>query len=499
MPGRFTLSRQTIVPLIVACGLFMENLDSTVVATALPAIARTLGEDPLRLNLAITSYLLSLAVFIPLSGWLADRFGARTVFSSAIVIFTFGSICCGFSQSLAQLVAGRIVEGLGGAMMVPVGRLVLMRTIPKAELVNAMTYLTVPALIGPIMGPPVGGFIVTYSSWRWIFFINLPIGLLGVFLARRFIPDAREDSTRPLDARGFALVALALAGLVFSFETVGRDLLPNDAVVALLVMGLGCSVLYAAHARRTPNRILDLSLVQYVTFRANVIGGTLFRTGIGALPFLLPMMFQLGFGLTAFSSGLLTFTATAGAMLMKMTAAPIIRTFGFRKVLIGNALISGAFLFGYALFRPSTPHAVIIATLLLGGFFRSLQFTALHTVAYAEIPQPQLSQATTLASMAQQLAQSFGVGLGALILHLTVWWSGGEALSYQHFAVAFIGVGCVSMLSLPFFWALPPNAGEEISGRKPAAAPPAAAAAAASGEPAPLAPRTEIPQDRRRA
>src|SRR5258708_52214 len=477
MPIRLSLSRQTIVPLIVACGLCMENRDSTVVATALPSIARTLGENPLRLNLAITSYLLSLAVFIPLSGWLADRFGPRTVFSSAILVFTTGSICCGLSPSLAQLVAGRIVEGLGGAMMVPVGRLVLMRTVPKAELVNAMTYLTVPALIGPIMGPPLGGFLVTYSSWRWHFFINIPIGILGGFLARRFIPDAREDSARPLDARGFALVALGLVGLMFGFETIGRGLLPNDLVVALLVMGAVCTGLYVVHARRTPHRILDLSLVQYVTFRANVIGGTLFRTGIGALPFLLPMMFQLGFGLTAFSSGLLTFTATAGAMLMKVTAAPIIRRFGLRNVLIGNALISGAFLFSYALFTPSTPHAVIIATLLMGGFFRSLQFTALHTVAYAEIPPPQLSQATTLASMAQQLAQSFGVGLGALILHLTVWWTGSEELSARHFALPFIGVGCASILSLPVFWKLPADAGEEIGGRRSGTggvAPPAA-------------------------
>ena len=491
MPLRLSLPRQTIVPLIVACGLFMENLDSTVVATALPAIARSLHEDPLRLNLAITSYLLSLAVFIPLSGWVADRVGARTVFGSAIVVFTLGSIGCGFSESLAQLVATRMLQGIGGAMMVPVGRLVLMRTVPKAELVSAMTYLTVPALIGPIMGPPLGGFIVTYSSWRWIFFINIPMGILGVWLARRFIPDAREETARPLDIRGFALVALALAGLVFGFETIGRGLLPAPVVAALLVTGVACTVLYTLHARRTPHRIVDLSLLQYVTFRANVVGGTLFRTGIGALPFLLPMMFQLGFGLTAFSSGLLTFTATAGAMLMKMTAAPIIRTFGFRNVLIGNALISGAFLYGYALFRPSTPHAVIIATLLLGGFFRSLQFTSLHTVAYAEVPQPQLSQATTLVSMAQQLAQSFGVGLGALILHVTVWWSGVDQLSPGHFSIAFIGVGCVSMLSLPFFWALPPNAGEDISGHR------RSASAAAKLAAAPLASPAKIPQDRR--
>ena len=469
MPFRPSLPRQTVVPLIVACGLFMENLDSTVVATALPAIARTLHEDPLRLNLAITSYLLSLAVFIPLSGWLADRIGARTVFGSAIVVFTLGSIGCGFSESLGQLVATRILQGIGGAMMVPVGRLVLMRTIPKAELVNAMTYLTVPALIGPIMGPPVGGFIVTYSSWRWIFFINVPIGILGVLLTRRFIPNLVEENRRPLDARGFLLIGLGLAGLMFGFETIGRDLLPNQAVAGLLAVGAICTALYVLHARRTPNRILDLSLFQYVTFRANTIGGTLFRTGIGALPFLLPMMFQLAFGLTAFSSGLLTFTATAGAMFMKMTAARIIRLFGFRRVLIGNALISTAFILSYALFRPSTAHSLIIATLLTGGFFRSLQFTSLQTIAYAEVAPAQLSQATTLVSVAQQLAQSFGVGLGAMLLHLMVWWRGGVELTPAHFSFAFLGVGLVSLTSLPFFVALPADAGAEISGRQVAA------------------------------
>jgi EmrB/QacA subfamily drug resistance transporter len=472
MPLRLSLPRQTIVPLIVACGLFMENLDSTVVATALPAIARTLHEDPLRLNLAITSYLLSLAVFIPLSGWLADRIGARTVFGSAIVVFTLGSIGCGFSESLGQLVATRMLQGLGGAMMVPVGRLVLMRTIPKAELVNAMTYLTVPALIGPVMGPPVGGFIVTYSSWRWIFFINIPIGILGVLLTRRFIPDLTEEVRRPLDGRGFALTALGLAGLMFGFETIGRDLLPNQAVAGLLAIGAICTALYALHARRTPNPILDLSLFKYVTFRANTMGGTLFRTGIGALPFLLPMMFQLAFGLTAFSSGLLTFTSTAGAMFMKMTAARIIRAFGFRRVLIGNAVISTAFILSYALFKPSTPHALIIATLLAGGFFRSLQFTSLQTIAYAEVAPAQMSQATTMVSVAQQLALSFGVGLGAMLLHLTVWWSGGAELSPAHFSFAFLGVGLVSLASLPLFIALPADAGAEISGRRAVAASP---------------------------
>src|SRR5579863_1074125 len=226
-----------LVPLIVACALFMQNLDSTVIATALPAIARSFGEDPLRLNLAITSYLLSLAVFIPLSGWMADRFGARSVFRMAIVVFTVGSACCGFAQSLPELVAARILQGMGGAMMVPVGRLVMLRTVPKSELVRAMSYLTVPALVGPVLGPPLGGFIVTYSSWRWIFFINLPIGLLGIVLATLFIDDVRETTLWPLDWRGFLLAGLGLSGLMFGFETAGRGVLPATLVAVLLAVG----------------------------------------------------------------------------------------------------------------------------------------------------------------------------------------------------------------------------------------------------------------------
>ncbi len=466
MPLRLLPTRQFVIPLIVASGLFMENLDSTVIATALPSIAHSLDEDPLRLNLAITSYLLSLAVFIPLSGWLADRFGARTVFSSAILVFTAGSIACGMSHSLGELVAARILQGIGGAMMVPVGRLVLLRTIPKDQLVNAMTYLTVPALLGPVMGPPVGGFIVTYYSWRWIFFINIPMGILGLLLTQRFIANTREDNPRPFDSRGFVLVGLGLAGLMFGFETLGRDLLPREIVGALLVIGVIGIALYVIHARRTPNRILDLGLFQYVTFRATTVGGTLFRVGIGALPFLLPLMFQLGFGLTAFSSGLLTFTSAAGAMFMKMSAAPIIRAFGFRRVLIANTFIATSFIFSYALFKPDTPHALVIAALLAGGFFRSLQFTSLQTIAYAEILPTQMSQATTMVSVAQQLALSLGVGCGAMFLHLTLWWTGG-ALSAGSFAPAFVGVALLSVMSLPFFLALPLNAGEEISGRGP--------------------------------
>ena len=328
-----------LVPMIVACALFMENMDATVIATALPTIARDFGESPLRLNLAISAYLLSLAIFIPLSGWLADRFGARTVFCAAIVVFTLGSVGCSLVGTLPQLVIARIVQGMGGAMMVPVGRLVVLRMIPKSELVSAMAYLTVPALIGPVIGPPLGGFIVTFASWRWIFLINIPIGVLGFALATKYIENRREVREEPLDAKGFAIVSLGLAATMFAFENVGRGVLPPAILAALIAGGGSLLILYARHAGSHAAPILDLALLRVQTFRASVAGAFVFRMGIGALPFLVPMMLQVGFGLTPFASGMITFAGAAGALTMKLAAAPILHRLGFRRVLLVNTLI----------------------------------------------------------------------------------------------------------------------------------------------------------------
>ena len=457
------MNRVYLVPLIVACALFMENLDSTVLATSLPAIARSLDVNPLALNLAITSYLLSLAVFIPISGWVADRFGARQVFRLAIAVFVLGSIACGLSQSLWGLVAARIFQGAGGAMMIPVGRLVILRSVPKNQLVQALAYLTVPALLGPILGPPLGGFITTYLDWRWIFWINLPIGILGIYLATRFIPDLKEENVPRLDIRGFFLSALALAGLVFGFEALGRSLLPQWAMAALLGGGLLAALLYLLHARRAAAPLLDLGLLKLPTFRASVVGGFFFRMGIGALPFLLPLMLQLAFGYSALESGLTTFVAAIGAMTMKIASAPILRRLGFKFVLIGNAIISGIFLAAIGLFMPDTPHVLMIAVLLIGGFFRSLQFTALNAIAYAQVERPRMSAATSLSSMLQQL--SLSVGVGALTLHYTLQSAGRALPAPGDFAVAFGIVGIAAALSALCFLRLPHDAGSEISGR----------------------------------
>ena len=460
------MTKERLIPLIVAAALFMENMDSTVIATSLPAIAADIGTSPLTLKLAITSYLLSLAVFIPASGWTADRFGARAVFSTAIGVFMIGSIGCALSQSVTHFVIARIIQGIGGAMMTPVGRLVLLRSIDKSALVNAMAWVTVPALIGPVIGPPLGGFITTYFSWHWIFLINIPIGCLGIFLALRYIDPIRSENPERFDLTGLLLAGVGLAGLAFGLSVAGLNLLPWWIVVALIGVGSIAMTLYVFHARRTASPVLDFSLLRLATLRASVIGGFLFRLGIGALPFLLPLLMQVGFGLSPFQSGLVTFASAVGAMGMKTLAARIIRTFGFRNVMTINAVVSSVFLAACGLFTVTTPLLLIMIILVVGGFFRSLQFTAINTVAYAEVEPGQMSRATTLVSVNQQLAISAGVAVGAFCVESTMLWRGMTELSAADFGPAFYVVAVFAAVSSWFFWQMPDDAGHEISGRK---------------------------------
>jgi EmrB/QacA subfamily drug resistance transporter len=460
------MNKERLIPLIVATALFMENMDSTVIATSLPAIAADIGTSPLTLKLAITSYLLSLAVFIPASGWTADRFGARLVFSLAIGVFMVGSIGCALSSSVTDFVLARIVQGMGGAMMTPVGRLVLLRTIDKSALVNAMAWVTVPALIGPVIGPPLGGFITTYFSWHWIFLINIPIGLLGIFMAMRYIDPIRSDDPERFDLYGLVLAGIGLAGIAFGLSVAGLNLLPWTIVIALIAIGSISMTLYVIHARRTASPVLDFSLLRLSTMRASIIGGFMFRLGIGALPFLLPLLMQVGFGLSPFQSGLVTFSSAVGAMGMKTLAARIIRTFGFRNMMTINAVVSSVFLAACALFTVTTPLLLIMIILVVGGFFRSLQFTAINTVAYAEVEPGQMSRATTLVSVNQQLAISAGVAIGAFSVESTLLVRHVSELDATVFAPAFLVVSVISAASAWFFWQMPDDAGHEISGRK---------------------------------
>ena len=454
-----------LVPAIIGSALMMQTLNATVLSNALPTMARALHEDPLRLNLAITMYMLANAVFLPVSGWAADRFGAKRVFLVAMVLYAFSSAACGLANSLMDLVVARILQGAAGAMMVPVGRLVLLRTTPKAELVGAMSVLTMPALLGPVIGPPLGGFIVTFFDWRWIFYINLPIAAVGVALVARFVPDVAEHETPPIDWTGLLLTGFGMAALIFGFETLGRGILPAGVVWGLFLGGGACLGLYWRHARGNAHAILDLSLFRIQTFTASVVGGGFMRLAMGATPFMLALLLQIGFGMSPFQAGLLTFISAAGALVMKTAAPPILRRFGFRSVLIVNAVITGVLFMAYGLFKPETPHWVIMIVLLVGGFFRSLQFTSLNGLAYADIDQTQMSRASTLSAMTQQLVQSVGIGLAAMLLHMFMVMQGETTLTAGSISPAFLIVGALTFFSLAFFIRLPKTAGDELNSR----------------------------------
>ena len=458
------LNRSLITALIVASSLIMENLDGTVIATSLPLIAADLGTSPLSLKLAMTSYMLALAIFIPASGWVADRFGARNVFRAALVVFIFGSILSGLSQSLEQLVAARIIQGIGGSMMTPVGRLIVLRSVPREQMIEAFTWLTFPAMIGPMLGPPLGGFITTYSSWRLIFFINVPIAILGVILATRFIPDVREEYPGVFDFKGFLLTALGFTGVVFGFSLAGGHFIAAGPNIALILAGLFFLWLYVRHARTHPNPLLDLTLFRLDTFRRAIIGGTIFRLCMGAVPFLLPLMLQLGFGLSPFHSGMLTFVSSFGALFMKAASAWVLRTFGFRTTVLVNGFICAGTFAVNALFTPATPHAILLVIFGVGGFFRSLQFTALNGLVFADVEMSRMSKATGINATGLQIAGSGGIALGATIVELTQLSRGETGLNADVFGPTFLFLGVLMLFSLLIFWRLPPEAGEGLAG-----------------------------------
>ena len=458
-------SVKTFLPWVVATALFMEQLDSTIVNTAVPSMAASLQVTPLSLKAVVSSYILALAVCIPMSGWMADRFGTRRVFMVAVGIFTLASVLCGLSVNVPMLVAMRVLQGIGAAMMMPVGRLAIIRTFPKSELLRAMNFVIIPALIGPLLGPTVGGLIVHWMSWREIFFVNVPVGLLALYMIHKHMPDYRGDAPRPLDVVGLVLFGAGAALLSWLLEVFGEHRLDVTSAGVLLLLALSLLAAYVWHALHFAHPLLRLELFQVRTFRVSVVGGFITRLGIGGLPFLLPLLYQLGMGLPAWQSGLLVMPTALAAMGMKLISVRVLRRFGYRRVLITNTVMIGSTIGLYSLVGQSTPLAAIVLLSLSLGFFNSLQFSSMNSMAYADIESKDSSMASTMASSLQQLSMSFGLACGSMI---TAWYLGDLPQTERIFVTdalhhAFLTLGGLTILSSLSFWTLRANDGESVS------------------------------------
>jgi len=455
--------------LLVAGAFFMEFLDGTVIATALPDMAKSFGVQAVDLNIGISAYLITLAVLIPASGWIADRFGARKVFTLALAIFTLASVLCGLATSVDQFVAMRVLQGMGGALMVPVGRLAVLRTTPKHLLITAIATLTWPALVAPIIGPPLGGFITSYANWRWIFFINVPLGLIAIVPALRIIPDISEETRRPFDTPGFIATSVAMVSLVCAMEMMGAQQVNTTLTLALVATGVVTLIYALRHFRRARWPMIRLDALQVPTFRVTMYGGSLFRASISAVPFLLPLLFQVGFGMDAFHSGLLVLAVFVGNLTIKPATTPLLRGLGFKKLLLINGALNVLALLACAFLTPQTPVWVIMLVLYLGGVFRSIQFTAISTLAFADVPSPQMSYANTLFSTATQLAVGLGITLGAIGIRIGELCSemlGLEALPGISFRLAFVAIALVCLLGMFDTLRLVKDAGSAVSSKR---------------------------------
>jgi EmrB/QacA subfamily drug resistance transporter len=459
------------ISFLVAAAFFMENLDATVITTAVPAMAKSFGVAPVALSTGISAYLLALAVFIPVSGWVADRFGPRTVFAGAVLVFTLASIACGFSQSLPAFVAARIAQGIGGALMVPVGRLVVLRSTPKSELVKALATITWPGLAAPVLGPPLGGWIASTWGWHWIFFLNVPLGALAIFFALRWI-DGAPGGRRPFDWLGFFTSGLGLAALMYGLDLMSHS--PIDWWLAgALAAGGACSLGYALwHMQRAEHPLVNLSVFSLKTFRVSVLGGSLFRAAIGSAPFLLPLMFQLAYGMSMVASGFLMLALFGGNLGMKPATSFVLRTLGFRgTLLINGALVALGFAVCAAL-SPETPVAAIVVVMVLCGMCRSMQFTTFATLAFCETTPAQTSSATTVFSMVQQMGAGIGIAFGAIALHVAEQFTGhAGSPGVTDFRIAFGLVTVLALLALVDAIGLPRDAGAAVTGHRAAATP----------------------------
>ncbi|NVZ17598.1 MULTISPECIES: DHA2 family efflux MFS transporter permease subunit [unclassified Pseudomonas] len=459
--------RSTLIALLVAVTFFMENLDATVIATALPDIAKTFGVGAVDVNIGMSAYMVAVAVFIPISGWLADRFGSRRVFGWAIVLFSLSSLLCGWSDSLQTFVAARVLQGISGAMMVPVGRLAVLRATEKKDLVRAISFITWPGLVAPILGPPVGGFIVTHASWPWIFYLNLPLGLLALIATLVLIPKHDEVTSRSFDFSGFLLVGVASAALLYGVELLGQS--RGSLLQGLLLSAAGVMLGAFAwrHMRRHAQPLLALGVVSVRTFSVCLCGGSIFRVAISTLPFLLPLMFQLAFGLSAFDAGLLVLAVFAGNLAMKPFTTAVMQRWGFRSVLMINGILGVLAIAACALLDERMSWTLILFILFVGGLSRSMQFTLFNTLGFADIPKAQMSDASTLFSMFFQLSMAMGVAIGALLLRFAMNFHGntGQAATAD-FQLTFLLVAVIAGVALLDNLRLPPQAGESVLQRK---------------------------------
>jgi EmrB/QacA subfamily drug resistance transporter len=454
-----------VVPLIVACALFMENVDSTILVTAIPVLARDLGRDPVTLKLAVTSYVVGLGIFIPICGWVADKFGARSVFRAAIATFIVGSLLCSAATSLTTLVLARFIQGVGGAMMVPVGRILMFRAVPKSDFIRAVTYLSIPAQAGPVLGPLLGGFITTYLNWRLMFFINVPIGILGIYLTNRYIENVREEDPGRLDWTGFFISGVGAALFMLGMSMVGSGLIQEGTAIALVLGGVVVLGVYWLYAQRVELPLLDLRFLQIPTFNCSVLGGSLFRIGMGAVPFLLPLSLQEGLGMTAFEAGIITCCSALGAFCIKTIALKVLHRWGFRRVLMTNAVLVGIAVAVCGVLHPGMSRWTILAIVTFGGLLPALQFTSLNSLAYADIESRDVGRATSVASVIQQMSLGLGVTVAGIVLHLSQALHGRPQIAWTDFWPAFLAVGLFSVASIAVTIRMPPEGGSAVAGR----------------------------------
>lgn len=452
--------------LLVGGAFFMEQLDTTIIAPAIPQIALSLGTDPLRLNMAMTAYLLCLVIFIPISGAFADRFGTRTVFRVSVALFTFSSVLCGLSNNLYTLVAARALQGASGAMMIPVGRIAIVRTVARSDLVSALAWMITPAMLGPLVGPPLGGFIATYASWRWVFYINVPFGLAAWWLASRYIPQIRTPDAGRFDVPGWLLLCLSLAGLVIGLEVSHQPNFSRAETVFIFAVTLATGVAYYVRSRGQSEPLLDFSLMDTETFRVSLIAGTLVRIGYGSLPFLLPLALQLGLGFSAVQSGIALLGSAVVAIIMKTWTAVILRRYGFKQVLIWNGIFCALGLAVCAIFREGWGLYTVLVVLMIGGIARSVQFNALAAIAYADIPPHRTAAATSLNTTFQQLAATLGIALSVWILEASARFGHRSGPDSFDFSLAFLAMTVIALLAIPCCFRLNRHAGAELTGQR---------------------------------